>query len=270
MAVFTEADRKSVLEYIISFAKQNEHIIALVAVGSGAVGYVDQFSDIDLVVALDKDENMDAVMGYVTAQLRKRLRFIYFKQMPQSRLQVFLSDNYLEIDIGYGAYTRAAAHRERWKVLFDKSGTVDAAMRDYWNKNKLDPKTDEHDRKLRVCANAVWSHLMHAAVAIKRMQFWRAFAELECARNLYIPLLGCQYSLDMERGRDLDKLPEIELNVLKKTLVTSFLQEDLWRNLTVLTNAVYTELERHGERAGVRVNRYQVNEFINACFHAVN
>jgi len=35
MPLFSTAFRKDVMDYIVSFAQQNEHIVALVAVGSG-------------------------------------------------------------------------------------------------------------------------------------------------------------------------------------------------------------------------------------------
>ena len=125
MSLFSKTDRKNVMDYIISFTEHNEHIAALVAVGSGSYGFNDGLSDLDFVIAIDSDENMEMVMEYVRSQLSKCLNFIYFKQIPQKRLQVYLTDNYLEIDIGYGAYTSAAAIRsigrcslisqERWK-----------------------------------------------------------------------------------------------------------------------------------------------------------
>ena len=265
MPLFSVADRKNVMDYIISFTEQNEHIVALVAVGSGSYGFNDELSDLDMVVAIDSDENMATVMEYVHSKLNERLNFIYFKQVPQRRLQVYLADNYLEIDIGYGAYTSAAAFRKDWKVLFDKSGTVDRAMRVSWEKYGTAPKKDELDKKLAECSDSVWHNLMHAAVAIKRRQYWRAVAELDLARNMLIGLLGCRYSLDTGRGRDVDKFPEAELDTLQKTLVTSLTQDALWSSLAALTDAVYTELERYGRRAQIKVDRRHVNEYINAC-----
>jgi len=264
MSLFSIKDRKNVMDYIISFTEHNEHIVALVAVGSGSYGFNDGLSDLDFVIAIDSDENMEMVMEYVRSQLNKRLNFLYFKQIPQARLQVYLVDNYLEIDIGYGAYTSAAAIRKYWKVLFDKSGTVEKAMHSSWVK-KMASKTNEFDRKLAECSDTVWHNLMLSAVAIKRRQFWRAYTELELARKWLIELLCCRYSLDADRNREVDKLPEAELDILKKTLVSSLTQEALWRSLDALTDAVYTELERYDERACIIVNRQQVNEYINAC-----
>lgn len=265
MAMFHEIERRDVMDYIVSVAEENEHIVALITVGSGAFGYTDALSDLDMVVAIDKDENMEHVMDYIHAQLNKRLNFIYQKQALERRLQVYVSDHYLEIDIGYGAYTRAAAHRKDWKVIFDKTGTVDERMRNSWIKHENEPKLDRYNQKLAECADSVWHHLMHAAVAIKRRQPWRAAAEIEIARNLLIELLGCRYGLDTSRNRDVDKFPETVLAMLHKTLVSNLEQESLWINLLTLTDAVYTEFERSGEQAHIPVNRCQVNEYINAC-----
>ncbi|HOB19769.1 MAG TPA: hypothetical protein PK830_05775 [Candidatus Atribacteria bacterium] len=265
MPLFSAADRKNVLDHIVSFTEPNEHIITLVAVGSGSYGFYDELSDLDFVIALDSDDSMETVMEYVRSQLGKRLNFIYYKQIPQKRLQVFLTDNYLEIDIGYGAYTGAAAFRKHWKVLFDKSGTVDKAMRSSWEQTEADFKANGHSRKLAECADSVWHNLMLAAVAIKRRQYWRAYAELELARNRLIELVCCRYSLDADRNREVDKLPETELAILNATLVSSLTQEALWRHLDVLTDAIYTELERYSEQSCITVSRRQVNEYINAC-----
>ena len=117
------------VEYIATIAEQNEHIMALIAVGSGSYGYNDEFSDIDMVIAIDNDANLDLVMNDVSASIGKQMKLIYLKQASQIRMQVYVGENYLEIDIGYGVYTGAAAMRKDWKVLFDKTGTVDAAMR---------------------------------------------------------------------------------------------------------------------------------------------
>lgn len=266
MSLFSVEERKRIMDYIISFTKSYEHIVALVAVGSGSYGFYDELSDLDFVIAIDSNENMEMVMEYVKSQLDKCLNYIYFKQSPQKRLQVYLSDNYLEIDIGYGAYTSAAATKKHWKVLFDKSETVEKVMRASWEgKIANENETNELSQRLAECSDSVWHNLMLAAVAIKRGQYWRAYTELEFVRKWLIELLCYRYSLDSDRNREVDKLPEAELSVLNKTLVSSLNKDALWRSLDALVDAVYTELESYGERACIIVNRQQVNEYINAC-----
>jgi len=150
-------------------------------------------------------------------------------------------------------------------VIFDKSGTVDRAMRSSWEKKETASKANELDQKLAECSEVVWHNLMLSAVAIKRKQYWRAYTELELARNWLIELLCSRYALDADGNREVDELPEAELAKLNKTLVSSMTQDALWRNLDAITDAIYTELERYGERARIILNRQQVNEYINMC-----
>lgn len=190
---------------------------------------------------------------------------IYFKQVPQRGLQVFVSSEFLEVDIGYGAYAYAAAFKKDWKVLFDKSGTVDEKMRLSWQKHESASNDDEYGKLRAECADTVWHNLMHAATAIKRGQLLRAMSELELSRGIYIGLLGCRCARDIKRGRDLDKLPQKEKDELKRTLVFALSPDALWEILFALADAIYTELERGGEQAHISVNRAQVTEYISAC-----
>ena len=265
MALFGVGERKSVLDEIVAFAERNEHVLALVAVGSGAFDYVDELSDLDVLVVIDRNENMESVMDDVAVQMNRQQDFVYFKQMLQRGLQVYVSDNYLEVDIGYVAQSGVSATRKHWRVLFDKTGRIDEAMRDSWAQRETAEGREAHDQKLFECSDVVWHNLMHAAVAIKRGQAWRAIAELDRARDLFVGLLGCRYSLEVKRGREVDRLPEAELAALEKTMVSGPGRERLWQALEALTDAVYTELERHGERACITVTRRQVNEYIEAC-----
>jgi len=139
-------------------------------------------------------------------------------------------------------------------------------MRASWEgKIANENETNELSQRLAECSDSVWHNLMLAAVAIKRGQYWRAYTELEFVRKWLIELLCYRYSLDSDRNREVDKLPEAELSVLNKTLVSSLNKDALWRSLDALVDAVYTELESYGERACIIVNRQQVNEYINAC-----
>lgn len=265
MALFSTENRQEIMDFITEFMQQNEHIAALIAVGSGSYGYNDELSDLDMVVAVDGYENIDAVKEYIRSRLEEKLKFIYFKQPPNTPMQVYLTDNFLEIDIGFGAYRDAAAFNKNWKVLFDKTGTVAEAMQKSADKAENMPNTEKYNKKLAEVSDRVWHNLMHTAVAIKRGQYWRAFTELNIVRDMLIELLGIRYFLDMGRGKETDKLPAEELTLLKKTLVTDFSPATLWLCLDALTDAVYTELEHYGEQTCIPINRRQVEEYIAAC-----
>lgn len=70
--IFTVQDRQETFDFILSIAKACEKIVALVQVGSGAVGFTDDHSDLDFVVALDSNGSMKGVMDYFHQMVCKR------------------------------------------------------------------------------------------------------------------------------------------------------------------------------------------------------
>ena len=125
---FNVDDRQNVLDYILSAAKDFAKIVSLVQVGSGAKGFNDERSDLDFVIALDSNESMAEVMDYIHKKVSEKYTLSFFSQSPERHLQVYVLDNLLEIDIGYGYYEHAAALKPTFKVLFDKSGIVEDKM----------------------------------------------------------------------------------------------------------------------------------------------
>ena len=56
--IFSVQDRQDAFDYVLSVAGECSRIVALVQVGSGAVGFRDERSDLDFVIALDSDGSM--------------------------------------------------------------------------------------------------------------------------------------------------------------------------------------------------------------------
>ena len=241
--IFSEQDREKTLEYILSVTRAYDKIISLVQVGSGAIGYHDARSDLDFVIAMDSNDSMLTVMDYIHQKIAEKYEIIYFKQVETSHLQVYFLSNLLEIDIGYGGYEDAAARKPAFKVLYDRSGVVEEKMirSMEWMDDVL--FTDKQKNDLALACDTVWAHLMHAAVAIRRGNSFRAIGELEYVRKVYIDLLGDRYRLESDMNREIDRLPENERASIRSTFVTSEHSEELWSGLLNLTRLIYRELE---------------------------
>lgn len=241
--IFNIQDRQNTFDFIQKVTKECQKIVSLVQVGSGAYGYYDEFSDLDFVIALDKDESMLEVMDYMHKKISEKFPVIFFDQDVQSHLQQYFLNNLLEIDIGFGGYDHAAARKPAFKVLFDSSGVVEDKMikSREWMDEHIFGEKQKTDIK-NACNNA-WAHLMHVAVAIKRGNFFRAFGELEYVRKFYIDLLGNRYHLESSLYREMDKLPESEKTAIKSTFVLNETPQALWSALKNLTELIYKELE---------------------------
>ena len=83
---------------------------------------------------------------------------------------------------------------------------------------------------------------MHAAVAIRRGNCFRAVGELEYVRKIYIDLLGDRYRLESAMNREIDRLPEHEKASIRSTFVTGESSGELWSGLLNLTRLIYQEL----------------------------
>ena len=241
--IFSVQDRQNAFEFVLSAARENDRIIALVQVGSGAAGYRDDRSDLDFVIALDSDESMPEVMEYMHQKISGMFEVLFFTQSEPRHLQNYVLSNLLEIDIGYGGYENAAAWKPAFKVLYDRSGTVEEKMirsREWMDDHIY---SDKQKKDIATACEAVWIRLMHAAVAIHRGNLFRAIGELEYVRKLYIDLLGDRYRLESGLNREIDRLPENEKEAIRSTFVAGENPTDLWRSLLNLTKLVYQELD---------------------------
>ena len=243
--IFSVQDRQDTFEYILSSARECSKIVSLVQVGSGAYGYHDEWSDLDFVVALDSAESMPEVMNYMHQKISGKYHPVFFTQTESRRLQNYLLQNMLEIDIGYGCYEHAAAWKPAFKVLYDRSGVVEQKMihSREWMDNSI--YGDKQPKDIEQTRNSVWLFLMHAAVAIHRGNFFRAIGEMEYARSQYIDLLGDRYRLESKRNREIDLLPEDEKAAIRSTFAAGESTPELWKALYNLTEMVYRELDGH-------------------------
>ncbi len=241
--IFSVQDRQDAFEYVLSAARKSDRIIALVQVGSGAEGYRDDRSDLDFVIALDSDESMPEVMDYMHRMIAGKYDIRFFRQEEARHLQCYVLSNLLEIDIGYGGYENAAAWKPAFKVLYDRSGTVEEKMirsREWMDDHIYGGK---QKKDIAIAREAVWIRLMHAAVAIHRGNLFRAIGELEYVRKLYIDLLGDRYRLESSLNREIDKLPEKEKEAIRSTFVTGEDPAALRTSLLNLTKLIYQELD---------------------------
>ena len=241
--IFNVQDRQEAFDFILSIAKECEKIVALVQVGSGAVGFTDDHSDLDFVVALDSNDSMKEVMDYFHQKVSEKYKIVYFGRIEQRRLEVFVLSNLLEIDLGFGCYEQAAAMKPAFKVLYDKSGAVEQKMIDsrQWMDNAI--FGDKQKKDIEFICSLVWHRLMQAAVAINRGALLRARGTIEYVRTLYVDLLGDRCKLESKLNREMDKLPPEEIAAIKSTFITEDTPDAMWISLLRLTDLIYKELE---------------------------
>ena len=246
MTLFTPSERDAIKNDLLGVFTATPEIDAVILIGSAVTGYTDELSDIDIMTVVDSNADISGVMNTIYEELKLKHNILCFAPLNERRLQVYLLENFLELNLSYRTNETLKAKSDKWKVLYDKTNTVDAIMRTTYAKfdeeNRININ-DSYQSKLTEYSEHIWHYFFHAATAISRGRFWKVVAELEYARNCVIELKGLRYSLSMSRNSEVDKIPSSELDLLQKTLPSLLTKEALTENLKHLINAAYDELE---------------------------
>lgn len=270
--LYSPKEREEILNKIIEITKQDNSIVGTIIVGSGAEGFRDEYSDIDLCVVIKNDADILKVYRDFAHKVNNQLEvFKYVEVLIENKryLHLFLLDNFLELDISFVYLKNLAALRNRWKVSFDNSGKIEEIMQRTWNERKnWNGKKDKVDIK-EVYINHmedIWYNIIHGVISVKRKDFWRALYELEYIRNITIELHGLREGLETKRFRYVDKMSHTFREDIEKTLVSSMDSTSLLLSINNAATCFFKEAQYFDSIIGKDYSstlRNKINEFLD-------
>lgn len=102
--IYTPLDRQRVLDLLLAQLAQDDCIAAVIIIGSGARGFLDEHSDIDLAAVVADG----LVVREVWEDWRQRVRELLVvwgcsevTHNPENYLLVLMLEGYLEVDLGF-------------------------------------------------------------------------------------------------------------------------------------------------------------------------
>ena len=113
--------RLEVVERVRRALEEDARIEGLVLIGSGAEGFRDELSDVDLIAAVAEPGDALAVGDECAARLREILplyRYVQTRNVRERGIHVFLLDGHLELDLSFIATGELRATEPRWRLLF--------------------------------------------------------------------------------------------------------------------------------------------------------
>ena len=248
MSFYSENDRNNILERVSEWLEKQKSVLSVILVGSGAKGFRDRFSDIDLTVVLDGNADVDGFLSEYQEYLSSEFAVMINHRVWGRPLAVAVLDNLLEIDISAVFLHELRAVRESRKVLFDRSGQAESIMQRTWNERASADLSERVNGEFNNAAWGFWHYLMYAALAVKRGDLWRACWEIQYVRDMIVNLTGLQSGLETKRYRDVGKFPAETLARLEKTFPAGFTQGEFARALKETAWLIYDILEeRFGE-----------------------
>jgi len=239
--MFTHSERQAVLRQLVQGLESDGRIVGIVLVGSTAIGFADKYSDIDLVVVVDSQQPTKPVFREWVSRLDSELAPIHRFEVSfdeNNFLAGFLLPRCLEIDLGVVNFDALIAKKERWKVVYDKTGQIEDKLQDSWDERAQE---DVHaiGRKLA----SVWHYIIQAVISVQRKQLWRALHNLEEVRNRGLQLAGLRRGLAVSHFREIDQLPLEVKREFERTMVHSVTAEEILRALRLATDCFFRELQ---------------------------
>lgn len=241
---YSPATREAILNRLLTTLQSDQRLTGLLVVGSGAEGFEDVHSDIDVCAVTTSAKDVKSAFQEWGVKIHEMLPVFHSlesSRAPNVYLWVFLLENFLEIDLCFLCLDDLYARRKRWKTVLDRSGRIEDIMQSSWE-NRQKPNLEEayHSR-----LSSIWHCIKHAVIAVQRQQLWRAIFELEQVRNRTIELHGLHEELETKRFRHVDQMSEDFLTRLEYTLVKSVKETDIMNALKAATACFFHEARHY-------------------------
>ena len=241
---YSPAEREATLNRLLTALQSDQRIAGLLVVGSGAEGFEDVYSDIDLCAVTTLADDVRPAFQEWGVKIREMLPVFHSVESVRGAniyLWILLLENFLEIDLCFLCLDDLEARRNRWKTVFDRSGRIEDIMQSSWE-NRPKPNLEE---TYRYRLGSILHYISYATVAIQRDQPWRAMYEIEQIRNQTVELRGLREELETKRFRHVDQMSDDFLMSLEQTLVLSLRRVDLMNVLRAATTCFFREAQHY-------------------------
>jgi hypothetical protein len=226
--MFTAEERNRVRDRLLELAEADPGVAAAAITGSSAARGGDQWSDIDLALAID-DEVSEALERW-TGLLSETFGVLHYWDLPvgSTVYRVFLLPGCLEVDIAFAPPAEFGPRGPNWRNVFGEA--VEQAL-------DAPPRRDD-------LIGPTWHHLLHARACIERGKPWQAEYWISAVRDQVLALACLRLGHTTWYAKGADLLPPKLTATLKPTLVCSLSEKELRRALAAAAVAFSAELER--------------------------
>lgn len=180
--MYSTGERSAYFEKAVREIGSSKLVEGIVQLGSGVIGYKDDYSDIDLMVATSKIEDAEMTRNFVRETLSD-FDTSYIKE-KQFRKDIFLViailHNGLEFNVSIVPREFLSVKSPLWKVVVDKTGLVTEKME--FENEKFDNKPVKYNVGIDVAFEFVYCALA-LEKELKRNNFIYALKKLEDMRD---------------------------------------------------------------------------------------
>lgn len=238
-AWFTPAERRRILNDLVTAARADLQITAAAQVGSAARGEDDDWSDIDLALRLASGVSpTEAVPGWTRRMYARHGAVDHLDVWSESALyRVFLLSSTLQVDLSLWPDADFRPVGGSLKLIFGSAA----------DPSPLDPTT------ATTLAQLGWLYALHLRSALARGRTWQAVHLLDGLRDQVVALCCLRHDLPTHEGRGVDRLPAAILDQLATTRPAGLDPDLLAQAFTAGVDMLLGELARHDPLHAERV-----------------
>ena len=177
--MYTEEDRLALLDRVLTFVKENQEFVCLVQIGSGAEGFADIYSDIDLMAGCRNVESVKTA-GDKLCAFFEELGAVYVDHRQWSPTvlgrSVYLG-NGLSVDLSFMPAAEIPIMSKQWRMLWSSDDGLEAALMQKTRELAPDDGLNHH---------RFFFTLRKAEIAILRRNYFYAEIALSDARQMIL------------------------------------------------------------------------------------
>jgi predicted nucleotidyltransferase len=235
--MFTVEERQRVRGRLLDLAAADSAVTGAAVTGSHAAGNSDQWSDIDLALAIPG--SLAASLEQWTDVLYRDFAAVHHWDLRSGSAvyRVFLLPGWLEVDIAFIPAAEFGPLGPNWRTVF--GATV-----------PLEPSGPPEFGQL---AGLAWHHALHARVSIERQRYLQAEYWIGAMRSQVTALACLRLGYPDAYAKTAHRLPADVTARLAETLVRSLDPAELHRALAAATTTLSAELESPGNSQAGRL-----------------
>jgi hypothetical protein len=237
--------------------RNDERLAAMLLVGSGAYGFRDDESDIDIVAPVLAEHDATAVFQDWKQRIETVVPMSYRAETAfteQRRLLVLLCSDRLEVDLSFPRVAELAALTPNWRILWDRKGDIAQRMA-----VPVQPYTTTDQQAYTCLVNRAVHRAVYASKAVRRGQTWRALLVLDELRSRAVQLaclaaVGQSYTDVLGTDgveRHVDALPAEVLAALRGTLPSRVDAESMKESVQGCITMVFQQVTMLDARFGI-------------------
>lgn len=227
MALFTPDEREWLRSELVSQLQRDHRIRAAAHTGSGALGRLDRWSDIDLALCVADEADIAAAIADWTGRMYRDYGAIAHHDVRRgdTLFRVFMLENTLQVDLAFWSSRDFGATAPSFRLAF---GT--AAER------PLPPPAIPSE-----FIGMAWLYALHVRSSVCRRRRWQAHYMLSGMRDNVLALACLRHGLPVREARGVDDLPPAVTLSLQNALVTTLDTAEIKRAFAATTAVLLDE-----------------------------